>query len=161
MKSVSEVSLAYIAGFCDGEGSISIGIKPPRERPRRKTTRFGFILQVTIVNTNRQVLEWIREVCGIGSLHHQKTSAPNRLLCHRFVVTDYAAEQFLRAISPYVRVKQEQTRLALEFRALGQATPFKAVPDENVLRAYELKELMHKAKGPASSINRAAQAAIN
>ena len=138
----------------DGEGSISIGLCKPRINSAGRKTRSSLKLQVTVVNTNRSVLDWILETFGIGTVGRKCEAQPHRQECHSYRVTDFGAEQVIRALLPHLRVKREQALLALEFRELGQAKPFQRISDVNITRALELKDMMHRAKGTASSLNR-------
>ena len=59
---MKSVEIAYLAGLIDGDGTISIN----KDRRSHKPV-------VSIANTNREVLEWCRNLIGRGSISSKKT----------------------------------------------------------------------------------------
>ena len=108
---VTEQELAYVAGFFDGEGWVGISV-----RDSHKAYKY-YVLDMTITNTNLEILEWIQECFGgyivdkpKREVHHRqghvwKTSANNAL-------------EFLSLIKPFVRVKRVQVSMALTFKEM-------------------------------------------
>ena len=89
---LSEVECAYIAGLFDGEGSL--------------INNKGYF-RIQIVNTNLEVLEWIKPARGIG-----KNKSVFLWLTNRAEMVD----KLLRCISPYLIIKREITKDFLEHR---------------------------------------------
>ena len=89
----------YIAGFFDGEGCISLS---------------GNALSVTLTQKarNRHILDWVQETTGVGSLLVHKASG-----CVNWRICSQQAVQFLEQIYPYLKIKDEQAKLALEFQS--------------------------------------------
>lgn len=92
------LSNEYIAGLFDGEGSIVIGRPGPREHE----------LAITISNNYRPVLDEI-------ALQYPGAVNPNRV-CWLYRAGHSAAEDFLKGVLPFLRIKQARAELALEFR---------------------------------------------
>ena len=103
------LSLEYIAGFFDGEGSISWST--PKKYPNKKYPR------VELGNTNFQIIEeisyqfngkfdtqWAKSKRSIG------TKPFARWYCY-----GKNAYTFLRAICPHLRIKQQQALDALKY----------------------------------------------
>ena len=55
---MEETVKAYMAGIVDGEGSISIS---------RQSNSKSYICQLAIVNTNRELIEWVCDNFGGSS----------------------------------------------------------------------------------------------
>lgn len=106
--------LAYTAGLLDGEGSIQInGAKNGTEGGRSYWT-----LSVQICSVGEDFLEGVRARWhNIGAITYSKSrgSRAGRTI-RNWRLYSAQAEWFLAAILPYLRLKQEQARIALEFR---------------------------------------------
>ena len=101
--------LQYIAGFFDGEGSISLFC---RGAVKYKTHQ----LQVQITNTDGDVLKWIDEVLGKEGHFHLKHRTGNQRSCWDLQWTSLRAEKVLETLIPFLKTKRKQAELALEFR---------------------------------------------
>lgn len=104
------IELAYLAGFLDGEGSISIG-RHRKTKPNRKPQ---YRLHVLIVNTHHETLKSIQRVFGGNFMI--RTSLPAHIKPQGYLRwSGVWAVQLLRAILPYVRTKLRHTELAIQF----------------------------------------------
>lgn len=107
-----EVSVEYLAGFVDGEGSIMI-----QRRPRSRGNRVArYSARVSIANTNRTVLEDIRRSYG-GLLFSQAPRKPGWSRGYQLVWTDPMVEAFLSQVIDHLRVKQPQGLTVARFLA--------------------------------------------
>jgi hypothetical protein len=111
---ISEVDKAYAAGFFDGEGYVTI-----TKQSRGDT----YYLRVGISNTCREPLEYIQGL-WYGSLfdHAGRYDGYNgrhaRLAAYKWYAHGPKAAAFLLDLLPYLRVKNEQALLGLEFQDL-------------------------------------------
>lgn len=104
-----ETDLAYIAGFLDGEGSISI---------TRNSKNGQLLLRVCIVQTQKEVLEWIQAVMGVGGTLYKRSrngSLGNKP-CYVVCWAAANAARVLEFVEPYLKVKRLQAETALEFQ---------------------------------------------
>lgn len=106
-------ALAYIAGFFDGEGGITIG-KRHTDYGRRR----AFHLRLYVGNTNKEIIEFIRGFFERGSVyfdnsHHPQTCRP----MYRWTVACKECEQVLGLLLPYLKIKGEQALLAIKFQS--------------------------------------------
>lgn len=119
-------SLAYIAGFFDGEGSICIGKRGPKHAKHLQLT-------ITLTQTDREILEWVDAQLGsLGRIrvknHGRKTRALildlgyNLKECYELVWDSLRAESVLTALLPYLKVKKARAEIALEFRGTFPTT---------------------------------------
>ena len=103
-----DVELAYLAGFFDGEGSISILNKGPR--------KLGLHLQVS--QTVKEPLDRFQERFG-GSIH--LTSRGQSPFSRKPIWAWHAGPRdgatALAALLPYLLVKREQAEVAIEFQS--------------------------------------------
>lgn len=113
-KSPTRDDCIYLAGFCDGEGSIYI-------RHRLDGQRAVFTLGIGISNTCLSILQWIHETFG-GCLHEKRAgredllAAMNWQVCWLWQASAYEAATIIQLIRPYLRVKHRQADLAIEFQ---------------------------------------------
>ena len=99
--------LAYLAGFFDGEGSISLG---------KRTKRGGFCLTVYLTNAIDVPLLAAQRVFG-GRIAQRLPSVKHRrrLISNVLSLNGDAAARFLHAIYPWLTVKRTQADAALMF----------------------------------------------
>jgi len=110
---LTDNELAYIAGFFDGEGSITIHINGRKYSPRGVSP--NHTLQVSIGNTDTLIPSWIQSVYG-GSLTHR---FPDNERCKR--VTQWqlrcvGALAFLEDIYPHLKMKRPQAEIAMNYQ---------------------------------------------
>ncbi len=101
-----DTTLAYIAGFLDGDGSVMFQLKP------RPDYAYGFQIKVTLAfyqkSSNRSILEWLRENLKAGAVRDRNDG-----------MSEYDIEGFipvqnaLELLEPYVVLKRNQVDMAL------------------------------------------------
>ena len=104
---------AYAAGFVDGEGCISI---LRSFTPARGKYQYG--VAVVVANRERPVLEWL---CSLWSGSVVSVSARKGLARQGWAWrsrSGQGAEEFLRGIQPWLRIKTKQCDNALAMIAL-------------------------------------------
>lgn len=122
---MTPLSLAYIAGFFDGEGSITIheNCKPS---PRGKNP--NHTLQVSLGNTDPRIVRELYRQFG-GTLT-KRAPLPN---CRPFLQWHLRAAKalpFLLAIRPHLCMKIEQADVAITFQqSKGHRGPAQVAPE--------------------------------
>jgi hypothetical protein len=137
---MTELELAYLAGFFDGEGSVGIY----NTSNRRRATR-GFQMKVTVSQTDPLILNEIKEHFG-GTLLVCRDKAATVRTCWQWTASSLIAAAFLRAVLPHLRQKREQAELALQFQAelAKQSRGHAVTPESTTIRvglAERLKAL--------------------
>lgn len=115
-----EADRAYIAGFFDGEGCISSSMKGGKR----------YMLQVTISQRSRLVLNHIQDLLGYGKIY---TNARGVSILRIQGANNIAS--FIRVIYPYSIVKKPQLRVGYQLLKL----PANARDPHHL----KLKELKH------------------
>lgn len=100
---------AYIAGFLDGEGSIIIVF--------RKPTSYYLTVRLAQSSKARQVLDWISEITGIGASINKNPTSEKHDMGLTWACNSYAATTLLIQLMPFLIVKKEQARLAIDFHS--------------------------------------------
>ena len=107
-----DTNYPYLAGFFDGEGSISI-----TARKSARSRSLVYRLQVSVSNTDPQNLRLLRRAWG-GEIYVQRAYLDNRhkRICYAWHLIVRATNPvFLKEIIPYLKMKRPQAELALKF----------------------------------------------
>lgn len=111
--------LAYLAGFVDGEGTIGIysnGWKKNRKNPSR-----GFRCVFQIVNTNEEIINYIKRFLGTSFITKRDPRDKKENLKNnrpRYILTLSSVQnvgEICKAILPYLKIKKSRAELVLEY----------------------------------------------
>ena len=100
--------LAYMAGFFDGEGYVGIS----SDKPAWKNGGVYYRMRVNVTQKDPTVLLSFRKIYG-GTLHKGKDGV------WKWYIDGKKGCVFLSDMMPYLIIKKEQAKLALEFSALN------------------------------------------
>jgi hypothetical protein len=108
---VTDVELAYIAGFLDGDGSVMVQVKKTKFNPK------GWRLMFTICfyqdSKHAQPLSWIKKKLQIGYLSYRNDGITE------FRINGYAqTENILKELFPYLHFKKKQVVIILKILKL-------------------------------------------
>ncbi len=113
----TDLDLAWAAGILDGEGSIGIYRRFPKQGKRSIYYR----LSVQMDNTHKLTIKKIQSIMGVGSVRMYPTKGKD---VWRWGGYDANGEKALRMLMPYLVTKKAQAEMALDFRALMRATAY-------------------------------------
>ena len=130
MKSVSDIDLAYIAGFIDGEGTVSL-----KKNGQRWPTVLPYIL---ITNTNLEILQWIQTTIGMGNIHSKNRQTLYWKEAYVLRLQTKDTKDFIKIIYPFLKLKRKQAELILKFLHIGSAL---GNPENKILKFKYLKEM--------------------
>lgn len=102
MGSQSETTLAYIAGFLDGDGSLMVQIKKRTDRVV-KTTRFMLTICFYQDTRHAETLFWIQSSLGIGYIS-RRNDGMTELRINGYT----QVRNVLLKLFPYLRFKRKQ-----------------------------------------------------
>jgi hypothetical protein len=103
MVDLIEQDKSWIAGFIDGEGCINFN----------SYSEFNLQVRVMISNANLEVLEWIKFIYG-GYIHRKKGHEGWKQN-YQYVVSSRKAMKLLKDVGKYLRIKQKQYKIALDY----------------------------------------------
>jgi len=104
---MDSTTLAYIAGFLDGDGSIFFQIIP---RPDYKQ-KFQIRTSIAFYQKKQyiEILEWLKNLFGVGYIRQRNTE-----IADYTVVESKEVKKILQLLQPYVRLKKNQVKLGLD-----------------------------------------------
>lgn len=121
---MKKIDLAYTAGIIDGEGCINIS----RRQGKHQSTR----LQVSVVNTNEWLCQWLKMQFG-GIVRSRRAYKPNHKPSYSWQLGHKKASEFLRLILPYLNIKKPNAEIAIAYQErqhMGRATKGQKVLNE-------------------------------
>lgn len=128
MGSRSDIDLAYIAGFLDGDGSLMLQLK------KRKDTKRGFRIMATVCfyqdSRHEQSLYWIREVLNSGYISRRKDG-----MTELRINGNNTVKAILNELKPYIRFKKVQTIAMVKALIILES-------DINLLSSKDLKDIV-------------------
>ena len=101
--------LAYLAGFFDGEGCVTI------IKGKNHLGNVQYSLRVIVVNTNDYVLHLYKLSFG-GRIQKRKYKKPEWRDCYAWELSSTRAYDSLKCMYPYLTLKKAQADLAFEFQ---------------------------------------------
>src|SRR3989344_2302024 len=104
---MDSTTLAYIAGFLDGDGSVFFQIIPRKDYKQRFQIRSSIAFYQK--SDNKEILEWLKTVFGSGYIRHRKTGISDYT-----VVESKEVQRILQLLQPYVKLKKKQVDLGLK-----------------------------------------------
>lgn len=113
IPAIPETTIAYIAGLFDGEGHVTIGTHQDKRRPGNAPQH---TLALVVTNTDRAVIEWLRDALGCGHVNTHHRAMRDVKTCYRFILSSDNAAQLLSAMLPYLHIKRRQAELMIAFR---------------------------------------------
>lgn len=132
---MNKITLSYLAGFFDGEGSINITTR------KRKHFAVEHTLSIAIGQKDGKTLDWIKDEFG-GNIHTVKRDGT-----YFWYTSNQKAYEVLKILYPYLKYKKHQAELALRFYDEREDTRRKPVPLEELERRENIRQelkLSHK-----------------
>ena len=106
---LSKTETAYIAGFVDGEGYIGCY---PRKDTKDRLQRPC----LAIVNTDLDVLVWIKSVTKLGFITKPRMRKSSYKPCYEYRITNMTdIGSICKTLLPYLKVKKEKALLVIEY----------------------------------------------
>ena len=102
-------TIAYMAGFFDGEGCIRI------KKSNQGGNSYHIIAHVT--NSNKKILKQYEQLFG-GDVRKQERT-PNKIL-YNFYITSSEASDMLKVLLAFLQEKFEQAELEIEFHKMKE-----------------------------------------
>ncbi len=135
MRVFTPEEAAYLAGFIDGEGSLQVQF---RLHTNKFGTWKGYSIYLEVANTNKEVIEYLN---GIGGAMRLKPAKDNRKDAWIWHLCGVKAQDMVRQIYPYLRVKKAIADVFLKFPMYGN------------MRTEETAQLKHNLYEEAKKLN--------
>ena len=130
------VSLEYLAGIIDGEGTISIF----ENKVKGQTWNVRHNAAIGLGLTDRPVVQMFADRFG-GNVREERV--PNRKLMYRwYAVGNKRAPEVIKHFLPYLHIKKRQAEIVMEFIKGYKNTlkgKTKAIPKEELLRRQDFR----------------------
>jgi hypothetical protein len=129
-RKTNKLSLAdktYLAGFIDGEGTITLS---RRNKGRNRQ------LAITISNNELEILEWVKNLIGVGTIIIKKIYSKKHNQSYTYHVFNRQALSLIKQIIPHLKgYKKERAKLVLDNYL--SVTPRNGKYSEEVLKQKE------------------------
>jgi hypothetical protein len=139
----SPEELAYAAGLFDGEGSIMIRMRQPRDGINP-----SFSLVVKLANTNRPIIDWLQQcwparvgACGYAGEPGRRHDA------YEWVAQSVKAYAFLLAVRPYLRIKAAEADIGLALQRRVTARRGQPLTPFEIAQRFALREQLYAQPG--------------
>ena len=142
MNELTEVEKAYLAGFFDGEGCISL--RTMMDKKKAKTPSYQ--VEVAIGQKNIATLQELHQMAGIGKVYESGGGRG----CATWRLTHIQSRDFLSVLLPYLRNKKQEAVLAIEFVDKFNRSTRDYVQDRTAEKEWYRLEL-HRLKGTSGA----------
>lgn len=110
---MTETEKAYVAGFLDGDGCISLKYE---RFIGGSGVGYSFHPRVSLTNTNKEGLLDIQRIVGYGTLYHKNNKKPHKWKdCFDLVFNANEGVELLKEIGSYLVFKERQAGIYLDF----------------------------------------------
>lgn len=131
MGSRSNIDLAYIAGFLDGDGSLMLQIK--KRADGKSKIRFMATICFYQDTRHEKDLLWIQKVLGIGYLS-RRNDGMSELRVNGFATV----QEILKNLIPYIRFKKVQAKSLFESCQILSKTKFNKLDRKQLTKLVTL-----------------------
>ena len=131
---IAKYDCIYIAGLLDGEGCIGLNMtKSPKGNQ--------YYPHISITNTNKEVLDWVKITVGKGSVIKKPCNNPKYKTSYHWRIYGYLAIQFIKKIYPYLKIKKLQAETIMQYEKTIQLKEYRhTVSDEIQKQRYEIRD---------------------
>lgn len=130
---LTKTEAAYLAGFMDGEGSFFC-IRETR-KGNRSGLRYGF--SASVLNTNFEVMCWIRDKTNAGNIHTSHDGNPNHKVGYKLSFNKSWILNIVPQILDYLIIKKKQAELViLGFNVIQGSSNYSKHRGEELYKLY-------------------------
>ena len=148
---ITEPERAYLAGFFDGEGCISI----IEDGSGNNTQSPKLALTINVASCDKHILDLWASKTGIGSVYVGTKARGNVRTGYQWCASSKGAVELLWLIYPYLNIKKEQADVAFKFQetmgghsgSLKNTRGGQRVPDDVIQQRYLYKDELTRLKG--------------
>jgi hypothetical protein len=114
---MENLSLEYIAGLIDADGSISISISKNRyvNKKGNSEPQFAFVMNLRFIPKHREVLEAVQQTLGVGKIYeHKAYSATSSAMLSWQTTTHFDTLWACTKLLPHLHLKKNEATLMIE-----------------------------------------------
>ena len=105
---LSEIDKAYIAGFVDGEGVITL------TKAKRTSGKYNIRQFIIVTNSDQETIKWLEHVTGLGCVYGgTKPHKKNWSKIYRWQITSAQARALITDLLPYLRIKKSIAQVVM------------------------------------------------
>lgn len=98
IRQMSDVDLAWLAGLLEGEGTFVVHHEPARERRRASV-----VIRIAVHMTDRDVVERVRDIVGLGTVLRRPPSKPHHKETFRWAISAKAPTlKLMQTLRPHM-----------------------------------------------------------
>lgn len=109
---INKITLSYIAGFLDGDGSVLLQFKPSKRH------KFGFVVYPSVRfyqdSNNEKILYWIKNQIGYGYMHKRADKRRGTIMTQYSIEGANQVKKILAQLKPFIQLKKKQTEIILK-----------------------------------------------
>jgi len=134
---INKTDCIYIAGLLDGEGCIGLNLTTTSLNKR------CYYPHISITNTNKEVLEWVKITVGKGTVTLKPNKNPNYKQSYHWRIYGYLAIQFIKKIYPYLKIKKLQAETIMQYQKTIQFKEHRHIlSDETQRERYRIRDIL-------------------
>ena len=143
VKNVPVSTFSYLAGYYDGEGYLTVNGRV-RTKGRIRRSRVPYV-SIKIASMDREPLDEFCKVFG-GSIYEakRKTSLGRTIYNYRANLNE--TRVILECLLPYLKIKKEQSKLALLMFDKSDVLKWKEFKEEKIKLIEQIRSFNHKGK---------------
>jgi len=130
------VTYDYVAGFVDGEGSISIAAEKHRNK-----RNIAFRPMLSVSNTHRGVLDEIRDFLSTGRVHLHRRRDEKHRQSYVLHVSGPGLLTVLQELAPRLIVKRAQAEVVIEFMQRRKLLRTRRIGEKEIAMVERLRTL--------------------
>ena len=140
---MKKIDIAFMAGFFEGEGCISIC------RYLDKGNRKQMYLRVAISQTNEWIINWFQ--WNFGGSVNKMGRKPQEKQRWQLAITGKKALCFLEVVLPYLKLKRAEAELGIEFQKRKRGSGHYLKVADSVLQEADRVRMAHLKNRPIIS----------
>lgn len=122
MNNLTAVDWAWIGGFFDGEGTFGIARKRPNAKHKEQSILYQPQVKVSV--TDERPIKWLKENVG-GNYYCYDSKSSKWKDYYRWETYGDSIVEFIKHVSPYLRIKKEVSDVVLDLQLRVSSYPFR------------------------------------
>ena len=143
---MKKLTIEYVAGLIDADGSISISVSKNRYITKKGTSepQFAFVVNLRFIQEYRDILEEVKETLGAGHIYdHKAYSKTSTAMSSWQTTTHDDTMKVCEMLLPHLRVKKKEATLMIQALTAWRAFGTKNHPVETKEFILELASQMN------------------